>query len=185
MDRDLFLINRIKRGDEAAMEEFVRRYYRRIADYCRYHSLSADEAENAAQDTFVKFFSSVSSYGHRGKALNYLYRIAGNVCIDAGRKAARENAAREELMKEAHDAPGGVPFGKSDVMETADIRMDVERALGKLPEELRETVVLFYFEDMKIKDIAEATDAGTSLVKYRLKRAKELLREELCGKEDA
>ena len=191
MDRDIFLINRIKRGDEAAMEEFVRKYYGRIADYCRYHTFADGDAESAAQDTFVKFFSSVASYRHQGKALNYLYRIAGNVCTDIKRKAGRENAARDELMKEAATAMERKAGGSEADMEDAEIRIDVERALERLSPEVREVIVLFYFQDMRIRDISGVTGAGTPLVKYRLKRGRELLRKmldgawDVNGKEDA
>lgn len=184
MDRDLFLINRIKRGDEAAMEEFVRKYYGRIADYCRYHTFGDGDAESAAQDTFVKFFSSVASYGHRGKTLNYLYRIAGNVCNDMKRKAGRENAARDELMREVAAAMERKTRGSDMGMEDAEMRIDVARALEKLSPGIREVIVLFYFQDMRIRDISEVTGAGGSLVKYRLKRGRELLREMLDGARD-
>lgn len=184
MDRDLFLINRIKRGDEAAMEEFVRKYYGRIADYCRYHTFGDGDAESAAQDTFVKFFSSTASYRHRGKTLNYLYRIAGNVCNDMKRKAGRENAARDELMREATAAMERKPRGSGADMEDAEIRMDIAGALEKLSQEIREVIVLFYFQDMRIRDISEVTGAGVSLVKYRLRRGRELLREMLDGARD-
>lgn len=180
LDRDLFLINRIRHGDEAAMEEFVLKYYRQIADYCRYHTYGKDEAESAAQDTFVKFFSSVAAYRHRGKALNYLYRIAGNTCTDIKRKEMREDAVKDALMRKAALAGQDI-CGHEHSIEAAEIKIDVESGLAALSPEIRETVMLFYFQDMKIKDIAEATDAGVSLVKYRLKRGRELLKKSISG----
>lgn len=59
----------------------------------------------------------------------------------------------------------------------------VEWALHKLPSEFREVVVLYYFQEMKLREIGELLDIGLPLVKYRIKRAKEMLGE-MLGEED-
>ena len=64
-------------------------------------------------------------------------------------------------------------------MGDAEVRMDIERAVDHLPEELKETVILFFFQELKQKDIAELLDIKLSLVKYRISRAKKLLSEYL------
>lgn len=64
-------------------------------------------------------------------------------------------------------------------MGTAEIRMDVENAVARLPEELKETAILFFFQGMKQREIAKLMDIKLSLVKYRVTRAKKLLGEYL------
>lgn len=64
-------------------------------------------------------------------------------------------------------------------MGDAEVRMDIERAVDRLPEELKETAILFFFQELKQKDIAELLDIKLSLVKYRVSRAKKLLSEYL------
>lgn len=62
-------------------------------------------------------------------------------------------------------------------------KLMVEWALHKLPSEFREVVVLYYFQEMKLREIGELLDIGLPLVKYRIKRAKEMLGE-MLGEED-
>lgn len=177
LDKDYFLIKKIKHGDEDAMETFVRQYYGTILKYCAFRIVSRDEAESITQETFVRFFSAVSGYRHSGRALNFLYTIAKNLCADFNRKTAAEERARERILVEGGTASFEETGGKSD------LRIDVERALRKLPEELREVIVFFYFHDMKVKDIAEILDIGLPLVKYRLRRGREKLAE-IMGEEE-
>lgn len=63
--------------------------------------------------------------------------------------------------------------------ETVDIRLDIEQAVRKLPEELREVAILSFFQELKQREIAELLQIKLSLVKYRIGRAKELLIKEL------
>ena len=68
--------------------------------------------------------------------------------------------------------------------DTLDMRLDVHRALNQLPPELREVTILYFFQELKQKEIARILGIGLPLVKYRIRRSKELL-EQLIGKEDA
>ena len=167
MDADLFLMHRIRNGDEAAIEAFVRKYYLRIFRYLRYRTKDRQQAEDLTQETFYRFFRSLSSYSHNGRLTNYLYRIAGNLCRDQWRAT---QIAMEELAEEVPDLS---PF------PSIDSRLDIERAIERLPKELREVIRMYFFLDMKLREIAEAEGIGLSLVKYRLKRGKELLKKEL------
>lgn len=63
------------------------------------------------------------------------------------------------------------------------IRLDVERAVQNLPEEIREVAILFFFQEWKQKEIAELLQITLSLVKYRIGRARELLQKELEDQE--
>ena len=60
-----------------------------------------------------------------------------------------------------------------------EIRMDIERALEQLPEEIKEIVILFFFQELKQKEIADLLNIKLSLVKYRVSKAKELLAKQL------
>ena len=60
-----------------------------------------------------------------------------------------------------------------------EIRLDIERALDQLPEEIKETAILFFFQGLKQKEISDLLNINLSLVKYRVSKAKELLSEQL------
>lgn len=170
MDEDFLLIRRMKNGDEQAIETFVRKYYPRILRYCHLHVSDPGYAEDLTQETFARFFRTLKEYQHYGKALNYLYVIAGNLCSDYFRKPPE--LPLEELPEQTVDGP-----------EPMDLRLDVRLALEKLPPELREVTILFFFQEVRQKEIAGILGIGLPLVKYRIKRAKELLAGYL-GKEE-
>lgn len=172
MDIDFLLIRRMKKGDEKASAVFIKKYYSEILSYCLYHCYETDYAEDLVQETFIRFFQKLSNYQHMGKAKNYLYTIAGNLCKDCYR------SKREIPMADLPELVSGENQNQKE-----NNKLLIEWALGELPEELREIVILHYFQDFTYKEIAKILKIGEPLVKYRIKRAKELLRE-LCGEED-
>ena len=171
MDADFLLLHRMKHGDDQAIEDFVRKYYPMILRYCHLHIQDTGYAEDLTQETFVRFFRTLNQYQHYGKAANYLYVIAGNLCRDYHKKP--EVIPMEEL-----------PEQPVNQMEALDLRMDVHRALEQLSPELREVTILYFFQELKQKEIARILGISLALVKYRIRRAKELL-EQLIGKEYA
>ena len=80
MDADFILIHRMKHGDDMAIDDFVRKYYPVILRYCHLHICVMGLSEDATQEVFVRFFRTLDNYEHYGKALNYLYVIAANIC---------------------------------------------------------------------------------------------------------
>lgn len=173
MQQDFLLVWKMKNGDEEAMDLFVRKYYAKILQYCQYHCPDRDAAQDLTQETFVRFFAALASYRHNGRSLNYLYTIARNLCIDWGRKR------REYLFLEDEGEQKSTEEAGKDEMEQFDQKLYLESALKKLPDELREAVVLHYFHELSLRETAGILQIGLPLVKYRVKRAKELLRAEL------
>ncbi|MDO4324165.1 MAG: RNA polymerase sigma factor [Lachnospiraceae bacterium] len=177
MDSDSFLLRRMKNGDEAAIEEFVRKYYPVILKYCRYHIYDVNYAEDVTQETFERFFRTLPDYRHYGKAANYLYVIAGNLCRDFYRREQQRGLEQRLEDTRPGEAGGGngSQLGRDDPFGAVDRQMDVRQAVAALPRELQEVVVLYYFQELKIREIAAILEIGIPLVKYRLKKAKEQL----------
>ena len=206
MDPDFLLIIRMKDGDDEAIEEFVRKYYPAVLRYCLLRIDDAGYAPDAVQETFERFFRNLARYRHYGKAANYLYVIAGNICRDYYRNR-REMAVgdAEEVMRFRRRSSGtsdrwniakdGFASSEADdsrqqekaVQETsaemsasdADLRMDLRRAFAALPPELRETAILFFCQELKQREIAKILGIGLPLVKYRIRKAREQLQEML------
>lgn len=162
MDKDFFLIRRMKSGNEEAMECFVRQYYPIILKYCIYHIKDREYAKDITQETFERFFGRLPEYRYMGKTVNYLYVIAGNLCKNFYQK-------KTELVMEE------LPEQEENPMEEIPGKLDVETAVGRLPDELSEVVILYYFQGIKLKEIAQILQIGLPLVKYRMKKAKEQL----------
>lgn len=162
MDPDLLLLRRMRQGDEEAVETFVRKYYPAILGYCRCHLDRPQEAEDLTQETFARFFASLDRYRHYGKAANYLYVIAGNLCKDYYRKGS-------SLPLDEQSEPAARP------LEVLEERLDLEAAFRALPEDIRQTAILYFLQERKQREIAKILDIGLPLVKYRIRRARELL----------
>lgn len=172
MDPDLLLIQKMKRGDEKAFDVFVRRHYEEILKYCCYHCPDLSYAEDLTQETFLHFFRKLSDYRYMGKTRNYLYTIAGNLCRDYYKKTKEVPERSEEIQADLQRPK------PEDMLN----KIAVEASLHDLPEELREVIVLYYFQELKLAEISEALQISLPLVKYRIKQAKKrlekLLREE-------
>lgn len=164
MDADYALIKRMRRGDEAAFDQFIHKYYADILRYCAYHCFDAEDAKDLTQETFLRFYSGFSSYAHRGKAKNYLYTIARNLCNSHCSRAR------------------GHPLACIDASERrekmgldASLQITVRMCIDQLPWEYREVIILYYYQDLRQSEIAKVLNIGLPLVKYRLKKAKERL----------
>lgn len=174
MDSDFLLIRRMKQGEENAFDAFVHKYYKEVLVYCCYHCFDKEYAEDITQETFIRFFAKLSMYHYKGKTKNYLYTIAGNLCKDYLKKV-------KEIPVEEMELRGKIESGEYQTEDMLN-KLIVEWALEGLPEELREVVTLYYFQGLKLTEIADILQISLPLVKYRLKRAKmqltELLRKE-------
>lgn len=166
MGMDFLLIRKAKNGSGQAGEQFIKKHYPSIYQYCFLHIRDRDLAEDMTQETFTRFFESLQTYTDYGKTRNYLYRIAGNIIKNYYKK-------KKEIPMEK------IPEILGNDMGDAEARMDIEQAIDHLPEELREITILFFFQGLKQKDIAELQNIKLSLVKYRISRAKKLLSEYL------
>ena len=124
----------------------------------------------------MRFFTKLSDYHNRGKTLNYLYTIAGNLCKDYLKKVKEIPMEKTELMSEEYQ--------EENQMEHALIRIYIRQALGRLPNELCEVLTLYYFGGLKLREISDLLQIGLPLVKYRLKQARRQL-EELLGEEES
>lgn len=163
MDVDFLLIRNMKKGNTDAIDVFVRKYYDDILKYCTYHCSDSIYAEDLTQETFFKFFTKLPDYHHMGKAKNYLYTIAGNLCKNYYKKV-KETVLEEEILLNQSQT---TEFS-SDVLT----KLEVECALEQLSYELKDVVILYYFQELKLSEIASVLDIGLPLVKYRMRQAK-------------
>lgn len=162
MDSDFLLVQKMKNGDEEAIEIFVRKYYPMMLRYCRLHIRDHGYAEDVTQEVFERFFRTFDRYQHYGKAANYLYVIAANLC-------------RDFYGKWGEIAVDQVPEHPDSRMEQTDGQMDLQAAFDNLPTEIREVAILYFCQERKQREIAKMLGIGLPLVKYRIKRARELL----------
>ena len=169
MDVDFLLLMKMKQGEEDAFDKLIRKYYEEILKYCTYHCFDSEYARDLTQETFLRFFANLSAYQYCGKTKNYLYTIAGNLCKNYYKKKKEDVMDKEGLQAKAGAAAD--PF--AGVLD----QMEMQAALAGLSEEFREVLILYYFQELKLKEIAGVLGIGLPLVKYRMRQAKQQLKE--------
>lgn len=112
----------------------IDQHYEKIYKYCYFRLHSRDLAEDITQETFLRFFTS-DTYRDTGQALQYLYTIARNLCIDEYRRPQIEELSKESLL---------------DVENDWVINMDLRAALQRLNDDDRELIVLRYVSEVPI-----------------------------------
>lgn len=80
--REEILIKNLQNGDASALDELISMYYQEILRYCIWHAPDRTQAEDAAQETFLKAVKYLGNFGFSGKFRAFLYKIAANTCID-------------------------------------------------------------------------------------------------------
>lgn len=133
VDLDFLLIRKMKQGDEEAFDLFIHKYYKDILSYCNYHCIDKEYAEDLTQETFIRFFTKLSLYHHKGKTKNYLYTIANHLCIDYMKKEKEIPTEEEKLVEKIETG--------DQKKDTILNRITIESALKKLPAELKELPV--------------------------------------------
>ena len=168
------------RGDHEAFSRLVDTY--KVAVYnLAYRMLrSAPEAEDAAQEIFLRAYTKLATYDRQRKFSTWLLSIASNYCIDVLR---RRRAAAVDLDEVAFSLPSDAPGPERSVIEREQ-RMAVARAIGHLPDTYRLVTVLRYYHDLSYEEIEKITGLSEATVKTRLFRARRQL-EDLLEAEGA
>lgn len=151
-------------GDKQALDKLIRCYYDKIYAYCHHHVQDKQMAEDICQETFYHALAHIERYRHYDKFQNYLYVIAGNQCKDFYKKK------KLIYMDEIPD--------KTEESEGFENAITMQELVQHLPQELKEVIILRFYQELKYQDIAKIINCSTSLVKYRVKKALDLLKEE-------
>jgi RNA polymerase sigma-70 factor (ECF subfamily) len=182
-DHDRELVLRWRSGDRSAFEALIRRHERRVYRLLLRMLGSKEEAEDAAQETFLN----LHRHGHRfrGDALfsTFVYRVAANAALNRrrtlGRSRARE-AGLQRLQESGAELPSA-PVDPERAAVAAEQRAGVQAALLELVPRLRLPLVLYDLEGLPYPEIAKLLDLPEGTVKSRIHRARERLREILSA----
>jgi RNA polymerase sigma-70 factor, ECF subfamily len=187
-ESDEKLLARLREGEREAFGPLVRRYERELFGYLRRYLGDDDLADDVFQNTFVQVFLKIRQYEPGRPARPWLYAIATNQAIDALRRRNRRIADRPADAIAAPDeegeprplfellpAPGDAPPEVANRAEQAEL---VRAAVARLPELLRQAVLLVYFQGLKYQDAADILGIPVGTVKSRLHAALTKLTEE-------
>jgi RNA polymerase sigma-70 factor, ECF subfamily len=187
-DPDVRLMLRVRADEQGAFEELVARFQHRLVGVMNHLVGSADEAEDLAQETFLRVYRARKTYHPRCKFTTWLFTIANNLALNCLRSRQRKPVQPLPPQDsgpfasgpggQAVPDPGSGPVRKVERREMADI---IRRALDGLNERQRVAVVLNKFEDMNYAEIATVMGLTTKGVKSLLSRARMNLRTALSA----
>ncbi|MDB5307621.1 MAG: sigW 7 [Gemmataceae bacterium] len=187
-DPDIRLMLRVRDDDAAAFAELVERFQHRLVGIMHHIVGSADEAEDLAQEVFLRVYRIRKKYSPKAKFSTWLFTIANNLALNALRNRKRRPVLPLEVGESAQFGPrpgensvpdrGETPSHGLRHKELTDV---IRRALDGLGERQRVAIVLNKFEDMNYAEIADVMGLTTKAVKSLLSRARMKLREALQG----
>jgi RNA polymerase sigma-70 factor (ECF subfamily) len=168
---DSGLVQQFAAGENAALEELLRRYKRKVFAYIVSQVRDQAVADDIFQDTFFKAIRCIRAgqYNEEGKFISWIMRIAHNLIIDFFRDAKKipRNSGNEEWN--IFDSLNLVDENVQDKLIRKQIAKDIRHMVEKLPEAQREIIRMRIFEEMSFKEIAEANkeSINTSLGRFR------------------
>jgi RNA polymerase sigma-70 factor, ECF subfamily len=170
---DLELVERVRRGDLGAFEDLYRVHAGKLFSVaCRMVGNPTD-AEDLLQEIFLAAHRKLESFRGESALGTWLYRLATNHCLDY----LRSRAGRASQLTDAlDDEPGSYQPGSRGLAEQTVTKMDLERALARLPEGCRAAFVLHDIEGLEHREVAEALGIAEGTSKSQVHKARMRLR---------
>jgi RNA polymerase sigma-70 factor (ECF subfamily) len=178
---DRVLVERCLKGEERAFEELLNKYKNSVYSICYRMVRNHTDAEDLAQDVFIRTFSVLDRYDPSYPFSSWLFRITSNLCIDFLRKAKGGMVSLDQPI----DGPEGsiqrqlpADVVKPDrQMENKEMMAALEEAISTLPEHYRVIVILRHQEQMSYEEIADDLGIPLGTVKARIHRARNMIKE--------
>jgi RNA polymerase sigma-70 factor (ECF subfamily) len=172
-DNETSWIARARQGDDAAFAQLVEAYQRPIFNICYRMLGDPAEAEDAAQETFIRIYTQLASYDPNRKFSSWALAIASHYCIDRLRRRRFGLVSWDDLppwrwLPDQEPEPEEVTLNN-------EAQQQVREILNTLPPDYRAAVVLRYWHELSYEEIAETLDSTVSAIKSRLFRAREMM----------
>jgi RNA polymerase sigma-70 factor (ECF subfamily) len=171
-DSDEHLLKQIAAGNTAALGTIAQRYQTMVLSLAYRNTRNWNDAEDIAQEAFIRVFKSADSYQGRSGFKTWLYRIVVNLCLDHHR-SKKSHISLDAI--DTHVAAKSSP----DLLETAEISTMVQHAIHHLPEKQKIAVILHRYENLSHPEISDVTGWTISAIESLLVRAYGNLRETL------
>jgi RNA polymerase sigma-70 factor (ECF subfamily) len=182
-DLDQDLVRRVQQGDKSAFDLLVIKYQHKIVHLVNRYVKDPSEAQDVAQDTFIKAYKALGEFRGESAFYTWLYRIAINTAKNYLLSRSRRHSDYEVDMQDAEQIENApqlkdIETPENQLMNEQIIQV-IKSAIEKLPEEMRIAIMLREFEGMSYEEIAEAMDCPIGTVRSRIFRAREAIDEQL------
>lgn len=176
-------VKEVLNGDQEAFEEIVIHFQHRLYQVCYRMLNNAAEAEDIAQEAFVRAYVNLESYDQKRKFSTWLYRIATNLCIDRIRKKKPDYHLDAEVPgTEGLDMYSQIAADQElpeEEVEKMEMQERIQYEVSRLPDKYRTIIILRYMEDLQLQEIADILEMPLGTVKTRVHRGREALRQQM------
>ena len=183
MSSEKALVQKAKAGDRDAFAALVSAYEGKIYNLALRYLGNREDAMDASQEVFLRVFRFLPGFQEESGFSTWIYRIGVNVCKDMLAKRAKRGELSLELPDEEEDyRTAEVADSRYDpeaIVEQADLRESLAEAIGQLPQQQREMIVLRDIQGLSYEEIGQVLSLEAGTVKSRLSRARENLRKKL------
>jgi len=178
-ENDQQLVQRVQKGDRSAFDLLVLKYQHRVLKLVGRFVSNPAEAEDVAQDAFLKAYRALPSFRGESAFYTWLYRIAINTAKNSLVATRRRPVDFDLDLQDPDQYDRHAKLKEVDTPErvllTEEIRQVVEGAMEQLPEDLRTAIVLRELDGLSYEEIAEAMDCPVGTVRSRIFRAREAI----------
>jgi len=184
-EADQQLVVEVLKGNQAAFRQLVERYKDYVFTVCFRVLQQREEAEEAAQDVFIKVYRTLGSFEQKAKFSTWLYTVAYRTALDKIRTRKKGNVSIDQEDNYLQ-IPDTGDRGAEQLINTELLKGQLLAAIRKLKPQDAAVVTLFYLKEKSIKEIVEITGLTTTNVKTKLHRTRESLKKHLerqMGKE--
>lgn len=173
-------IIQVKKGDQSAFEDVVSYFQDRIYHHCFRMVGNAHEAEDIAQEAFIRAYLNIHFFDHNRKFSTWLYRIATNLSIDRLRKRKPDfhleaNIKGTDGLNLHSQLATNHQIPEKEV-QSLELHRYIYRQIASLPKIYQMTIMLRYSEDLSLNEISSILDIPLGTVKTRIRRGREVLR---------
>lgn len=170
-------LEQARQGDQVAFGRLVEAYQGPVFNLAYRMLGNAQEAEEAAQEAFIRAYTRLDSYDPKRKFTTWILTITSNYCIDQLRKRRHVMLSVDEPLPPHPALHADKTDGPEPQLVQTEREAMVQSLLQTLPEDYRQTVVLRYWYEMSYEEIADVMDTSVSAIKSRLFRARRRLAE--------
>ncbi len=176
-ENDIFIVEQVLAGQTRAFASLVDKYKDMVFTLAIGLIRNREEAEETAQDAFLKAFHAIPKFQRKSKFSTWLYRITYNECISRLRKKKNRIVSFEDL----ENTESGINFieSESDWEEREEQKRELNKVLLKLNESDRTIIMLYYYDGCPVEEISSVISISQSNVKTRLFRIRNKLHAEL------
>ena len=179
---DAELIKKYLKGEQMALEELVRRYFKQVFLFIKTFIKQDQEAEDITQETFIKAWKNLKKFDTEKKFKTWVFQIAKNTCIDYLRKnkkmVSADSLQEEQMAISLEHMKDAAPLPE-EIFDSLGFEKKLEEVLNTLPENYRQTVSLHLQQDLTFQEISEVLNEPLNTVKSRYRRALMSIRQNL------